>query len=273
MLIQTCSVDYKVYLFSVLSSLAYESEDELQDKTLYFDFDSVNFYDIDGAQAYCFYNNDTLIIACRGTESDDWNDIVSNIQAYPTKLEHGGRVHSGFKQEAYKIWNVVEDEITGYDYKEVYFCGHSLGGAIATILSKEFSRKHKNVKIKELYTYGSPRVGWRSFVKQLKIKHYRVVNNNDIVVKVPLALLGYCHHGDVVYINAYGNIRKMTFFQRIKDTFRGAVIKWKIGKISSLHDHKILEYVRFLKNRFYNREINQTLENITRIKRRSNDNL
>ena len=37
----------------------------------------------------------------------------------------------------------------------------------------------------ELYTYGSPRVGWKKYVKSLEVKHHRWRNNNDIVPSVP----------------------------------------------------------------------------------------
>ena len=43
-----------------------------------------------------------------------------------------------------------------------------------------------------------------------------LVNNNDIVTKIPLALIFYRHHGKLVYINHYGKIRNMTWWQRLK---------------------------------------------------------
>ena len=41
---------------------------------------------------------------------------------------------------------------------------------------------------------------------------------------VPLWLMGYRHHGTVQYINYYGRIRKLTFWQKVKDSLRG---RWK----------------------------------------------
>jgi triacylglycerol lipase len=99
----------------------------------------------------------------------------------------------------------------------------------------------------ELYTFGSPRVGDRRFVKEMstdKIKHYRFVNNNDIVTRVPPPIV-YRHHGELVYINHYGNIRKMTAWQRIKDQWRGRLAAWKKREFfDGARDHSMDLYHR-----------------------------
>lgn len=267
MMIEYFPDDYKLYLFSELSRLAYASELSIMKRARELDFLSVNFYDIDGAQAYCFYDNDTLVVSCRGTETHDWNDIIANMQAYPVKTNNGGRVHAGFLREADKIWSVVKNELFSYDYKEVWFCGHSLGGAISTILAEKAAYELGHTSIKGLYTYGSPRVGWPKYVKSYPVKHCRCVNNNDIVVGVPLAIMGYRHHGRDYYINAYGNIRSMTFFQRVKDKFRGFYTKLKDGKFGSFYDHSIYEYVKYLKNNYQGIEHEQSLKILTEIKK------
>ena len=38
----------------------------------------------------------------------------------------------------------------------------------------------------------------------MDVKHWRFVNNNDIVTKVPFWFMGYRHHGTEWYINYYG---------------------------------------------------------------------
>jgi triacylglycerol lipase len=120
--------------------------------------------------------------------------------------------------------------------KKIYVCGHSLGGAMATIAA---SRMEMSYKIKCLYTFGSPRVGNRTWLKNCKFEHYRFVNNNDLVTRVPPAFMLYKHHGTLVYINHYGNIRKMTPWQRIKDKFRG----YMSGLLDGMKDHSMPNYV------------------------------
>ena len=128
---------------------------------------------------------------------------------------------------------------------KVVCTGHSLGAALATLCAAR-------IDAHELYTFGSPRVGNRDFVKELikdGIKHYRFVNNNDIVTKVPFALMMYKHCGELCYINYHGNIRKMTTWQRIKDQFRGIMRAWQKGEpFDGARDHSISAYEKKLEN-------------------------
>jgi triacylglycerol lipase len=97
--------------------------------------------------------------------------------------------------------------------------------------------------IEEVYTYGSPRTGWRKFVCSLTCKHHRWVNNNDIVTRVPLAVMGYKHDGTEHYMNAYGMVRKLTYWQRVKDRLRGMWMGIKSGSIDNFSDHSMVNYI------------------------------
>jgi triacylglycerol lipase len=104
-------------------------------------------------------------------------------------------------------------------------------------------------KIAGLYTYGSPRAGDKAFVKSLDVEHFRCRNNNDLVTKVPFWLMGYRHHGKLVYINYYGNVRRLTPWQRFKDGWRGRFRAWsKFQFFDGAYDHSINEYERKLTN-------------------------
>ena len=77
----------------------------------------------------------------------------------------------------------------------------------------------------------------------MQVTHYRFVNNNDVVTGVPFWLMGYRHHGDLQYINYYGNIRKMSWWQRFKDSWRGrgkALKKFQL--FDGMYDHSITGY-------------------------------
>ena len=74
-------------------------------------------------------------------------------------------------------------------------------------------------------------------------KHWRFVNNNDIVTKVPFWFMGYRHHGTEWYINYYGNIRDHTYWQRVKDAWRGrARAVKKLQFFDGMYDHSITGY-------------------------------
>jgi len=98
----------------------------------------------------------------------------------------------------------------------------------------------------ETYELSSKQIIWADIVDALNndnIKHYRFVNNNDVVTKVPLWLMGYKHHGDLTYINFYGNIRKLTTWQMIKDKWRG----WRSNALDGVADHGMGNYVKHTK--------------------------
>ena len=57
------------------------------------------------------------------------------------------------------------------------------------------------------------------------------------------------HHGELVYINHYGNIRKMTFWQRFKDKLRGRRAAWRNKQpFDGVRDHDIGAYHEKIKN-------------------------
>jgi len=232
-------------LFAKLASIAYSNVKEATSQAKRLGFTTTEFYDKDGAQAYRFMNKIDIVIACRGTEPTQLNDIKADLRAVPVMAETVSRVHKGFKAEVDDLWPMVCDDLTRtQNYKKkVWFCGHSLGAAMATIMASRCFYYASVPDPVELYTFGSPRVGWRGYCNSLNVTHHRWVNNNDIVTRVPLAIMGYVHHGEEHYMNAYGNVRKPTGWQRVKDRFRGMWMGLKQGKIDNFGDHSMVQYI------------------------------
>ena len=235
-------------MFAKLSSIAYNNIKEAKSQAKKLGFTTVEFYEKDGAQAYRFMNKEDLVIACRGTQPTEFNDLKADLKALPVMAETVGRVHIGFKTEVDDIWPMIEEDINRKTNvtKTLWFCGHSLGAAMATIMA---SRAKHNVELNdpvELFTYGSPRVGWREYCNSLNVIHHRWKNNNDIVTTVPLAVMGFKHHGECHYINAYGNVRNPTGWQMFKDRMRGMWMGIKKGKIDNFGDHSMVEYIKYL---------------------------
>jgi len=198
--------------------------------------DKYELFDKDGAQAFVAVKGDITVVAFRGTEPKQASDILADLNAFPKKSRLDGWVHSGFRGEVDKIWSAVEAYVKREGTERVFFTGHSLGGAMSTVAS---SRWHKPAIC---YNYGSPRVGTASFVKAYNTNNelHRFVNNNDIVTSVPPALLFYRHVGKLHYINHYGNTRAMTWWQRIKDQWRGRIRAWqKKQPFDGIFDHNM----------------------------------
>ncbi|KAK9931323.1 hypothetical protein M0R45_018601 [Rubus argutus] len=172
-----------------------------------------------------------LVIAFRGTEQVRWKDLRTDLMLAPAGLNPeriGGdfkqevQVHSGFLS-AYDSVRIriisliklaigyIDDLAEPLHRWQVYVTGHSLGGALATLLALELASsqlaKHGVITI-TMYNFGSPRVGNKRFadIYNEKVKDsWRVVNHRDIIPTVP-RLMGYCHVAQPVYL-ATGDLR------------------------------------------------------------------
>ena len=134
-------------------------------------------------------------------------------------------VHSGFYEYANLVYDEILEQVKKMRKKEenVFVVGHSLGGAMAVLVAEQLA--HDGIPVRELRTFGQPRVGTRRFREHLEGcdigRYVRYVNNNDIVPHVPPWLFGFVHGGQLHYINHYGEIRNLTTWQKIKDGWRG----------------------------------------------------
>ncbi|PWQ99281.1 lipase family protein [Leucothrix pacifica] len=229
-------------LFAELSMIAYLPEPEVIKAAHILGFDNVIYYDRDGSQAYSFINETDHVIACRGTEPNEWNDVRADLDAATAVAETIGRVHRGFKREVDDIWPILEQSLKSND-KTLWFTGHSLGGAMATICAGRCMLSHIKSNPTQIYTFGSPRVGDKRYINFVKVDHVRWVHNNDIVPKVPPAWLGYRHTGDEHYLDSEGKLRKLNLIQRRKDAWKGFVSGIKNRSIDHFEDHIIDRYV------------------------------
>jgi triacylglycerol lipase len=232
----------KSLLFAELAMISYNDEDEARRACAIIGFDDITFYDRDGSQAFRFRNNHDCVVACRGTEPNEWNDIRADANAASVLAETTGKVHRGFKREVDDLWPMLETALLSNE-QPLWFCGHSLGGAMATICAGRCFLSHINSNPEQLFTYGSPRVGNNRYVNYVNLEHFRFVNNNDIVTRVPPILLGYRHCGQEVYMNRDGKITQISHINRRRDRWKGflsGLMKWRIDHFD---DHSVHRYI------------------------------
>ena len=203
------------------------------------------FIQVLGTQAYVISNKTDTIVACRGTDTNDTNDTIADLLFKKINYSKGGKVHFGFYSEYSKIINEVKTAIEQHDSdedKSVWVCGHSLGGAIALLISMDINPAG-------CYTYGQPRVGDKKFLENINFPYYRYENNNDIVPRLPMSMFGFRHGGKLRYIDMTGNIKEKTMIRRTKDLFYClfCAIK-KMNFFDSLYDHRMLEYHKYIYN-------------------------
>ncbi len=98
------------------------------------------------------------IIATRGTRPElGLPDLLTDFRGSMTGFGDYGPVHKGFKTTYDSVIAALGREHDLASDADVVHCvGHSLGGAVATLLAAQFARSGKPVR---LYTFGSPRVG------------------------------------------------------------------------------------------------------------------
>lgn len=232
-------------LMAELSMISYLDLDDATEPAKIMGFDDVEFIDRDGAQAFVFLSADDRVVACRGTEPHEWNDVKADANALTDLAETVGRVHRGFKREVDDLWPMVKDHLTE-DGRDVWFTGHSLGGAMAMICAGRCELDHIPVHPVQVITFGSPRVGTKRYVTHAKLDILRWVNNNDVVARVPPMWMGYQHTGTLMYLDSDGRHRKVRRADLAQDRWRGFLEGLKRGRLDNLSDHLIADYVAHL---------------------------
>jgi len=232
-------------LFAQISALAYKDGKEAFDGFRQLGFES-EFFDCDGSQAYVLFGKNDLILAFRGTQPNELKDIIADIRIKLVPSSSGnGKVHRGFKGALDKIWpNIEPILIMNKKKKNIYFTGHSLGAAMATLAAGRCSRLINTPQPTGLFTYGSPRVGSKKYIRyltELDFPHARWVNNIDIVTKIPL--FGYRHHAHSQYLDHNGHLAKMTPLQLAIDRLKGFWTGIKRGEVNYFVNHGSAKYI------------------------------
>lgn len=236
------SVFEQSLLFAEVSMISYLSIEECNIAAGKLGFTDGKFFNCGGSQAYWFQNKHDSVVVFRGTEACEWNDIQADANALTALAETVGKVHRGFKTEVDDIWPHIEKELEK-NTKPLWFCGHSLGGAMAKICAGRCMLSYIKSEPEGLFTYGSPRVGCRRYVNHVKLNHFRWVNNNDVVTRVPPVLMGYRHSGTEMYLDRMGRFKKLNGWGRVKDRFKGFLAGLRRGRIDQLSDHSVVDYI------------------------------
>ena len=190
-----------------LSELAYRKgsegdtdwERELDDR-LPDGYKLLEVYDHGGTQGYLAFKDGTQYLVFRGTDTDNLTDITHDLYAEFDSVDSKARqAHAGFLL----AWRAIRDEVMDSVDKAIslVICGHSLGGAVATLAAYDMRGSHF---IEGVVTFGAPKVGNKLFSK-----HYnnalgeitvRVVRGADKVPRVYSQWwLGMTHAGNNVY--------------------------------------------------------------------------
>jgi hypothetical protein len=194
------------------STLVYADEGFVRSQFSRAGLPEVKFFDKQSTQCYVANNDQFAIIAFRGSEfwkkerkrdlNEIFADVKTNADIRLTDWPLGGKVHRGFERAIEEVWFDLLPYVTQLDSKgcKIWMTGHSLGAALATLAAGRYGN------VQGVYTFGSPRVGNDEFKENWDVKTYRIVNNDDIVPRLPPSGI-YVHVGELKFIDLEGKLR------------------------------------------------------------------
>jgi pimeloyl-ACP methyl ester carboxylesterase len=204
-----------------------------------------------GTKMFLARSRDTVIVSFAGTEPDNPGNWKSNFDFLKTTTGQ----HSGFNAGVTAVWPDISGKIE--TAKSVYFCGHSLGAAMAALAAHRFVTERPDgtkrspdetaacvSRVQGVYALGMPRVGDAAFAAEynalLGSRTFRLIHGYDIVPKVPPFSLpfGYRHVGRPIVCESLGRFdgstlaaavtsENSTFWDRAKDLMKAVLVLGK----------------------------------------------
>lgn len=147
-------------------------------------FGEIDLFTDEQTQTYALAmrNQQHIVLAFRGARNVSNFMTGVNVRLMPA---YGGNVHQGFA----RAWATMRDAISTLldrwqtDHRLLWLTGHSMGGALATLAAADF--KGQGRPVREVVTFGAPRVGDAAFARGYQVPTIRFVNHHDPVPWVP----------------------------------------------------------------------------------------
>jgi len=193
-------------------------------------FTEFRFFNGPGTECMVASSGEASIVAFRGTETSSlsfFHELATDLDTIPVPFPEGGIVHQGFLKGLDEVWEQKDDEytkknpthntglyphlqqlLTDHPDKPLWICGHSLGGALATLC---FARIPE---ARGLYIYGAPRVGDSKFNTLIAGRPaFRIEHAGDPIPLVPPQIpsidFNFQDTGHLVYLSRKGEISEI----------------------------------------------------------------
>lgn len=216
---------------------------------------AVRSFDVPASGAQCFIaaSSEFVVLSFRGTQPGQMEDLLTDARFVQVGGPYGSkhsRVHAGFWAALYSLLHFDQGFLeflhdATRDNQPLYITGHSLGGALATLMAAFLSNgSWPGVAV---YTFGSPRVGNRGFAAlydHLVPNTWRYVHDNDLYSRFPWQLGRFRHVGHLCYLNSEWNLQIDPplwgyYWDRYRSLFGGLCDFAR----DSHYDHSVLKYV------------------------------
>jgi len=188
---------------------AYRDRDEARRMAIEWGHGPLAFFGKDSARGFVGSGGHWTLVSFRGMKFSrigDWlTDFNVSLQAGPA-----GMVHSGFAQSLDGVWDelLAAIDAAGDHGRPLWFTGHSLGAALATLAVARLRVVGRPVA--GLCTFGSPAVGDKAFARAFDadfgLRTCRFVNQNDVATSFPFRQFAYRHVGQLKYFDAQGRL-------------------------------------------------------------------
>ncbi len=200
-----------------------------------------------------------IIVAFRGTAS--LRNFIEDAECWKVRVA-AGSVHSGF----YRCLLGIEAELTRrilalgagtssspLQARPIFVTGHSLGGAIAALFASRWT--NPSYPIAQTCTFGQPRVGDKPWADHFTALHgsktFRVINEDDLIPRLPGVLAGFRHAGQEVFFPAFSSSSSSFWLNPPwhRKLFSDARALWRAYRTHTdvlLRDHHIASYLERL---------------------------
>ena len=167
-----------------LAFLAYSDERDIRAECALFGFRRVSFWrglgtSQDKIQLFIAEDSQSVVVAFGGEIPLEPGEtyLGSNYdleRRYNVSGESYGRLRASFVREVLRVinvWSPLRDLLVNLNGRQLYFTGHGVGGALATVLATTILFETRNEAdggdcanlLTGMYTFGSPKVGDEEF--------------------------------------------------------------------------------------------------------------
>jgi len=165
----------------------------------------------------CSDENNVFLIF-RGTEPSSWRQWATDADTFKSPFLVGqtsiGKAHNGFLSQVELIWEKIVASLkeVGRDShpRQLFVGGHSLGAGMSQIACTKLLFEDQNLHPTAIYNFGCPRAlntnGADFYDERLASRTYRVVNNNDIVCRIPLKKRTFSFAGGHSFIGGFSHV-------------------------------------------------------------------